>query len=119
MNPSFDVEGNINRSLEPEEALFDLKKKFPELDIGLRENQGAEFREFLSDFGIDNEKIQNLVAMQDPPLSEEELGSLSYLLNNRPPHSLKVDESLKAPITDDLHKYIKHPDRLDMKGQKF
>lgn len=118
LNPDFDLQ-LIDRTLEPEEALMDLKRRYPELDIGLKENEGAQFREFLDEYGISNTRIQNLVAMQEPPLSEDELATLSYVLNNRPPHNLLVDEAMKAPPTTDLRRYSNAPNRFDIKGFKY
>src|SRR5712692_5167337 len=66
LNPGFDFEQLVDRTMEPEEAIMDLKKKHPDLDIGLREqDKSAGFREFLDDFGISNTKVQNMIAMED------------------------------------------------------
>ena len=118
LNPSFDVDQHTNRDLEPGEALFDLKKKFPELDIGLNtdDDQAKGFREFLDDFGISNGRVQSMVAMVEPPLSETELAQLSMLLNNRPAHAVAVDRGLRAPIARDVRQWIDKPDRVDIEG---
>ena len=118
LNPDFDIE-EIDRSLEPEEALMDLKRKHQELDIGLWEGKHEGFREFLDEMGITNEKVQNLVAQQDSPLSEEELQTLSYVLNGRSDHAVKVDEALKAPQTSDVRRWMSNSNRLDLKGLKY
>lgn len=116
LNPSFD-EQLVDKSLEPEEALMDLKRKYPELDIGLKtEGQSAEFRAFLDDFGITNEKVQNMVAMEPNPLSDEELANLGYVLNNRPENAVKTDNAIKAPITNDVRRWMAKPNRLDLQG---
>jgi hypothetical protein len=116
LNEDFD-EQLIDRTLEPHEALMALKRKHPHISIGLTtDDQAAGFREFLEDFGITNAKVQNMIAMEDNPLSEQELAQLSYILNNRPEHSLKTDRGLKAPIARNLRRYIKHPNRLDLPG---
>ena len=53
LNPSFDFDGNTNRSLEPQEAILDLKAKYPALDIGLKaDDESKGFRDFLDEFGI-------------------------------------------------------------------
>ena len=116
LNPDFDFEQLVDRTLEPEEAMMDMKKKYPHLDIGLREqDKSAGFREFLDDFGISNTKVQNMIAMDPNPFSEQELAQLSYLLNNRPEHSQQVDKALKAPIARDIRQWINHPNRVDIK----
>jgi hypothetical protein len=116
LNGSFD-EQLVDRTLEPEEALLDLKRKHPDLDIGLKsQDQTAEFRQFLDDMGIENEKVQNLIAMDPNPLSEQELANLSYALNNRPQHAISVDNALKAPVTKDVRAWMEKPDRLDLPG---
>lgn len=117
MNPDkFDPQ-MVNPTLEPEEALMELKRKHPHLDIGLKAaNESAGFREFLDDMGISNEKVQNLIAMEDNPLSEEELVQLSYVLNMRSEHAVKTDKALKAPTTKDLRKWTKNPERLDLQS---
>ena len=80
LNPDFDFGQLVDRTLEPEEAIMDLKKKYPDLDIGLKEqDKSAGFREFLDDFGITNAKVQNMTAMDPNPLSEQEIAQLSYL----------------------------------------
>jgi hypothetical protein len=116
LNPDLDVESLIDSTLEPEEALFDIKRKHPEVNIGLKAGAEDGFREFLDEFGITNEKVQNLVAMQPNPLSDDELAQLSYILNNRPAQSIRTDNALKAPVTKDLRKWIKHPNRTDLQG---
>jgi hypothetical protein len=78
LNPESDIESLIDKTLEPDEALFDIKKHHPEIDIGLKEgSQTAEFREFLDQMGISNKRVQDLVMMEDNPLSQEELAQLS------------------------------------------
>jgi hypothetical protein len=117
LNPDADIESLIDKTQEPEEALFDIKKKHPEIDIGLKsESQTAEFRQFLDDMGITNERVQNLIAMEDNPLSESELAQLSYVLNNRPVKAIQVDNAMKAPITKDVRKWMKDPARTDLPG---
>lgn len=115
LNPDFDTEV-IDRSLEPEEALLDLKKKYPELDIGLKAGTPAEgFRDFLDDMGITNEKLQNMIAKEDNPLSEEELNQLTYIIQMRSEHAQKVDMALKAPLAKDVRDWMKDPARKDIK----
>jgi hypothetical protein len=116
LNEDFD-EDLIDKTLEVEEALFDLKKKHPELNIGLKAaDKSAGFGDFLDEMGIANERIQNLVALEDNPLSEEELGQLSYVLNMRSEHAKKTDKALKAPVTKDLRKWTKNPEKVDIAG---
>lgn len=114
LNPDFDLEV-VDRSLEPEEVLLDLKRKYPELDIGLKDREQAEgFREFLDEMGITNIKLQNMIAMEDNPLSEQELAQLSYILNMRSEQSIRTDKALKAPIAKDVRQWIAQPNRVDI-----
>lgn len=116
LNEDFDEE-LIDRTHEPTEALLELKRKHPELDIGLKQKHGAEaFRDWLSEMGIENERVQNLVGMQDSPLSEEEINQLSYIINMRPKHAAQTDAALKAPVTKDIRKWLKHINRYDLPG---
>lgn len=115
LNPDSDIDPEIiDRTLEPDEALMALKKMSPDLNIGLAKDAGAGFREFLDDYGISNKRVQNLVAMLQVPLSEQELGQLAYLLNSRPEHAVRVDRALKAPLTKDPRVWIKNPNRVDL-----
>ena len=86
LNPGKDIEQLISRSLEPEEALLDIKRRYPDVDIGLQgtDDKGAEFRQFLDDFGIDNIRIQNLIALDPVPFTDQELAQISYALSGRP-----------------------------------
>lgn len=117
LNPDteFDVEW-IDRSLEPDEALNDLKRKHPEINIQeQKDTNRAEFREDLENRGIDNEKVQNLIAEADEPLSEEEIAGVAGALHTRSEHAVLVDKSLKAPLTKDVRKWSKNPNRLDVR----
>lgn len=117
LNPDIEIDFEVvDRTLEPDEALMQLRRHYPDLNIGLKDKgASAQFREFLDEFGITNSRVQSLVAMQDPPLSEQELAELAYVLNNRPAHALAVDRAKNAPLTKDLRKYAKHPERNDIK----
>jgi len=120
LNPDiFDADAMIDKSLEPEEMLLALKKRYPELDIGLKSETGAEFREFLDEYGISNAHIQNLVAMQEPPLDESELANLSYVLNNRPQENIMIHKHLRAPVTRDIRRWVAKPNRLDLQGTRI
>lgn len=117
LNPDteFDIEW-IDRSLEPEEAQNDLKKKHPELNVQeQKDTHKAEFREDLESRGIDNEKVQNLIAEADSPLSEDEIAGVAGALHTRSDHALEVDKAMKAPLTKDVRKWSKDPNRLDIR----
>lgn len=116
LNPDRDIESLIDKTLEPTEAIFDLKKKHPEIDIGLRhkDNVPSQFREFLDEHGIENKKVQDLVAKANPPLSEQELAQLSYLLNARPERDQKLDKAKKAPYARTIRGWMEHPNRKDI-----
>ncbi|WP_148681170.1 hypothetical protein [Candidatus Nitrososphaera gargensis] len=116
LNPDIFDPDWIDRTLEPEEALLDLKRKHPELDIGLKEKEQIEgFREFLDEIGITNERLQNMIAMEDSPLSEDELNQLAYILQMRSEHAQKTDMALKAPLAKDVRTWIANPNRVDIK----
>ena len=77
LNPDRDIEQLIDRDLEPQEALEDLKKKYPDL-IMYEETERdieEEFKEYLSSIGIENSKIQDLIVlkMEQDPFTNEEL----------------------------------------------
>jgi hypothetical protein len=118
LNPEFDFENEVDRQLEPEEALNQIKKKHPRFDAGESTRDGdfkAEFREDLESRGISNEKVQNLIAKDERPLSEEEIAEVAGALNTRSDHAVTVDRHLKAPITEDVRNWAKHPERYDIK----
>lgn len=115
LNPGEDIESLIDRSLEPEEALFDIKKHHPEINIGLNEHEGVPFRDMLDDLGIEDHKVQNLVAKEDIPLTTDEINTLAYVLQMRSEHAKAVDKGLKAPLGN-LHAWIKAPNRTDIVG---
>lgn len=73
----------INHDLEPEEALNDLKKRYPHLQVFEEELRDfkEEFREYLATIGIDSPNIQDLVIARiesDNPFSEEELKAFAH-----------------------------------------
>lgn len=118
LNPEFDFENEVDRQLEPEEALNQIKKKHSHFDTGesTKDNDfKAEFREDLENRGISSEKVQNLIAKDERPLSEEEIAEVAGALNTRSDHALTVDRHLKAPMTEDVRKWAKHPERYDIK----
>lgn len=107
----------IDKKLEPDEALMDLKRKHPHVHIGLKAaDESAEFRHFLEDdYGITNKKLQNMIEMEDNPLNEEELAQLSYILASRSEHAQAIDKAQKAPIAKDVREWMKDPARTDIK----
>jgi len=118
LNPGKDIDIEIiDRSLEVEEAENDIKSKHP--DIVVEEpkevNYKAAFREDLEERGIDNLKVQNLIASDPEPLSEHEIEEVAGALNTRSDHAVKTDKALKAPLTKDVRKWSKHPERFDIK----
>lgn len=115
LNPDTFDEQLIDRTLEPEEALLDIVRRHPEINIGAKEKSVTEnFRDFLSDMGIDNPKVQNLVAMNKDPLTQDELNQLAYALTGRPDHAMAVDNALKAPVTNDVRRWMNAPNRYDI-----
>jgi hypothetical protein len=75
----------------------------------------AAFREDLEERGIDNIKVQNLIATDPEPLSEQEIEEVVGSLQTRSDHAVQVDKALKAPLTKDVRKWAKYPERLDIK----
>jgi hypothetical protein len=78
LNPSPVDEEIIDRTLEPQEALNELKKRYPDLITFKEENRDflQEFRDYLICIGIDNAKVQDLVIARmesDDAFSEDEL----------------------------------------------
>lgn len=77
LNPESIDEELINRDLEPQEALNDLKKKYPNLIVYKQEDRDfiQEFRNYLESIGIESPKIQDLVIarMEEDAFSEAEL----------------------------------------------
>lgn len=78
LNPDKDIDSLINRDLEVEEALNDIKRKNPDIQIcePTEFDYLKEFRNYLDSLGIDNPKVQDLVIARmesDNPFSEEEL----------------------------------------------
>jgi hypothetical protein len=69
----------LDTTLEPGEALADLKKNHPEITVyneGEELDPEAEFRHYLEEKGIENKKVQDLVIAQmegDEPFSEAEI----------------------------------------------
>lgn len=78
LNPGKDIEQLINRDLEPQEALEDLHRKYPNLIIfnEVERDFRVEFRDYLSFLGIENTQIQDPVIARmesDNPFTEDEL----------------------------------------------
>jgi hypothetical protein len=117
LNPGEQIDVEIiDRKLEWEEALNDLKKKYPHIVIEeVKDTHMKEWREDMESRGIENKKVQNLVAQAEPPLSEHELAEVSGALNTRSDHAVKVDKALKAEVTKDIRKWAKNPNELDIK----
>jgi hypothetical protein len=117
LNPGekIDVE-LIDRKLEWSEALNELKKKHPHYIVEqVGDTHMREWKEDLENRGIGNEKVKNLVAQAEPPLSEREIEEVAGALNTRSDHAVKVDKALKAELTKDVRKWAKNPNELDIK----
>lgn len=86
LNPDKDIEQLIDRTLEPEEALNDIKKKHPDIQIYEYKEQSFEdqFKEYLESIGITDPANQQLAItrMQIDPLSEEELKAFALTLQS-------------------------------------
>lgn len=117
LNPEFDFENEVDRQLEPEEAVNQLRKKHPRFQTGdsTTDDFKAEFREDLENRGISNEKVQNLIAKDERPLSEEEIAEVAGALNTRSDLAVTVDRHIKAPLTEDVRKWARHPEKYDIK----
>jgi hypothetical protein len=113
-NEKIDLE-LIDRKLEWEEALIDLHKKHPQIVVEeVKEAHMKEWKEDLENRGIGNEKVKNLVAQSEPPLSEREIEEVAGALNTRSDHAVKVDKGLQAKVTKDVRKWAKKPNELDI-----
>jgi len=117
-NPHFD-EQLIDTTLEYDEALNDLSKKIRNLvtrDVDISKMNMLELRNFLSDkYGIDNVRAQNLIIMDKKPLTEEELGRISYMMTARSLQSKVTDRALEAPVVKTARQ-LQHLDRYDLPG---
>src|SRR2546422_9865758 len=93
LNQDFDFENEVDRTLEPEEALNEIKKRHPHFDAGDKEKGSqyrAAFREDLENRGIDNTKVQNLIVQDLNPLTEEEISKVAGALPTRSAHAVIV-----------------------------
>lgn len=117
LNPDTEIDPEIiNRSLDWEEALNDIKSKHPHIIIEkVKDTRMAEFREDLENRGIDNEKVQNLVVAAPEPLSEDEIAEVAGALHTRSDHAVKVDKALKAELTKDVRKWARHSNHFDIR----
>lgn len=86
LNPDKDIEQLIDRNLEPEEALNELKRRYPDLQTFQKDERSveAEFREYLESLGITNRDNQDLIIsrMNSEPLSEEQLTAFAAALHS-------------------------------------
>jgi hypothetical protein len=119
LNPDLDIDPEvIDRTMEYDEALNFLKEIYPNLRIDKKSKSELEqFREYLDEKGIDERKVQNLIIQDDKqPFTEDDLNEVSYALHGRPEHAVRVDRAMKAPLTKDVRKWAKKPNRLDLGG---
>lgn len=118
LNPAFDFENEVDRTLEVDEALNEIREKHPDFLMSEEPEEfdhKAAFREDLEERGISNAKVQNLIVKQDNPLSEDELAEVAGALNTRSEHAVITDKALRAPITNDVRRWSRSPNRLDVK----
>jgi hypothetical protein len=120
LNPDLDIDPEIiDRTMEYDEAFNFLKEIYPNLRTNSKvRNKLQEFREHLEDeHGIDERRVQNLIIQDDKhPYSEDDLNEINYALHGRPDHAVLVDQAKKAPLTTDVRKWSKNPNRLDLGG---
>jgi hypothetical protein len=119
LNPDIDIDPEvIDRTMEYDEALNFLKEIYPNLRIDKKSKSELEqFREYLDEKGIDKRRVQNLIIQDDNhPYTEDDLNEISYALHGRPEHAVRVDRAMKAPLTKDVRKWAKKPNRLDLGG---
>lgn len=119
-NPNIEIdEDDIDRTLEYDEAFNELKEINPGLRMFRNEKSGLQqFRDYLNDeFWIDERKVQNLI-IQDPkqPFTEDDLAGVGYALHGRSDNAILTGRSKKAPITRDVRKWARKPNRLDLRG---
>lgn len=119
-NPDVEIDPDvIDRTLEYDEALNELKEIYPDLRMtGKAKSEFQQFSDYLEgDFGIDERKVQNLI-VQDPvqPFTDEDLAGISRAIHGRSDHSVITDRAKKAPLTRDVRKWAAKPNRLDLGG---
>jgi hypothetical protein len=120
-NPDIDIDPDtIDRTLEPDEDLNELKSFYPGLKLsGKDKSEMEQFRDYLNeDFGIDERRIQNLI-IADPkqPFTNDELAGISGAIHTRSDHAVSVDKGKKAKtITRDTRRWSRSPNRLDIQG---
>lgn len=122
LNPDIGSEliDRIDRTLEYDEALNDLKKKMVNLitnKIDIDNLSMKEYRDWLEEeWGISNVHIQNLVMRDDKPATEEDLAQLARAIHGRSAHAKKIDRAMKAPLAKNFRQYANNPNRTDIIG---
>lgn len=121
-NPDLEIDPQeIDRTLEYEEAFNQLQKTYPDLRLSHQNNtELAEYRSYLCDQGFCDKTLQNIIIQDmNHPFTESELMDISYTIFGRSDRAMRQDKALKAPVTRDIRKYAKHPNRLDIKGLDY
>lgn len=96
LNPDLEIDPmDIDESLEFDEALNDLKEKYPQL-VTHRQKEPIEIEQAHSflcyDYQICHRGVQNLIIEDLEPFSEEELAmSVSFCQQGQPMHGLLIE----------------------------
>ena len=119
-NPDLEIDPEyIDRQLEYDEAFAVLQGVYPGIRLSRHtHNELEEYRDYLCDaFAVCEKSVQNAIIQDlNQPFTELDLQSISGALNTRSERGLKLDKARKAPITKDIRKYSKYPNRLDFRG---
>lgn len=118
LNPGVDIEAILDTSLEAGEAQKSIATRYhlkTQEDKGFAMVNMKEFANNMSEqYGISNRRIQNLVAMTDPPMTEAEMGQLSYAVTGRSYRAMMIDRAKHARAAKSARQYGNNPNRFDV-----
>jgi hypothetical protein len=108
----------IDTSLEPEEAMHDLRRKGKLRGASKKEefNPMKEYRSSLFDMGIKHPSMQSFIMRQDSPASQDDLDLVSYVMGARPHKNIKMDIARRARPAKSVKQWAKAPNRFDISG---
>jgi hypothetical protein len=119
-NPDLEFDpAYIDRTLEYDEAFGVLQGVYPGIKLSTKSHEELDYyRDYLCDsYSLCDKRLQDYIINElDKPFTDDELGQISYALFGRSEKAIALDKKRKAPITTDIRKYAKNPNRLDLKG---